>query len=354
MNIFICNRYDSKKENIYVISPKFPLDKNNIKVLKNPLVKNLILEEINNINKNSITNINNTNNPNSEESEELQIIDYPYSPVTSNINLGNHFKNKFRYDSSVDYSTSFYNCFDIETVEEKKQIRMNRNNSNIERKKEGYYGNSNIKDKFESKFMLNESQIDVEDTIKGEDNINITKLKSINKNIGFKKNANNIRLISNNLKKKKNYLEKIPLNSTNILKINNDTNENNNTFIKRKPNINIFNKSISKKKKNNNTMKYNTRTKLIPKINPKEFLNSTTKITKNNSKQSNNNFKIINNYDIDDDIFMKKIYQRKISNDKKNINNNITNSKEIIRSIKKKLQKDKIYGINNYDNLKKK
>ena len=354
MNIFICNRYDSKKENIYVISPKFPFDKNNIKVLKNPLVKNLILEEINNINKNSITNINNTNNPNSEESEELQIIDYPYSPVTSNINLGNHFKNKFRYDSSVDYNTSFYNCFDIETVEEKKQIRMNRNNSNIERKKEVYYGNSNIKDKFESKFMLNESQIDVEDTIKGEDNINITKLKSINKNIGFKKNANNIRLISNNLKKKKNYLEKIPLNSTNKLKINNNTDDNNNTFIKRKPNINIFNKSISKKKKNNNTMKYNTRTKLIPKINPKEFLNSTTKITKNNSKQSNNNFKIINNYDIDDDIFMKKIYQRKISNDKKNINNNITNSKEIIRSIKKKLQKDKIYGINNYDNIKKK
>ena len=47
MNIFICNRYDSHKEKIYVISPKTPFNKYNLKLLKYPFLKNLLLKEIN-------------------------------------------------------------------------------------------------------------------------------------------------------------------------------------------------------------------------------------------------------------------------------------------------------------------
>ena len=52
MNFFICNRYDSKKENFYVLSSKIPNKKYISKKIKSPILKNLLLEEINNLNKN--------------------------------------------------------------------------------------------------------------------------------------------------------------------------------------------------------------------------------------------------------------------------------------------------------------
>ena len=347
MNIFICNLYDSKKENVYVLS-KIPISKDNRIHFKNPFLKNLLLEEINNLNQNSINNIEKTNNLNSEESEELQIIDYPYSHLSSNINLGNRFVKKFNNNSSIYDDNSYYNCFNIENAEERDQIKLNRSNNVIKRKNQIFSGNNNLnlKNKFMNKFQLDDSQIDIEDTIKGEDNINITKIKSLNKKFGVKRKGHNIKIISNNSRKKG---LKNPLSNSNNLIFNN-TKYNNNTFIKKKSNLNIFNKSNSKKKSNNNTIKYTSKTKLNTKFNPNELLNMTTKIDKIKSKQNNKNIKI-HNFNTDNEVVeMNNYYFKKTNNHNKNINSNndkLNKSRDIIRSIKKKLQKDKFNGINN-------
>ena len=342
MNFFICNRYDSQKENLFIISPKTPFIKDKLKKIKNPFLKNLLLEEINNLNKNSISNIDITNNQNSEESEELQVIDYPYNNSQPFIKLGNRLSNRFKYNSynsSIDSDkTTYFNCFNFDNIEEKNQVRMNRNKKNISEIKANYTGNKNIKNEFDNKLKLDESQIDVDDTIKGEDNINI---------------------------KKGVYANKISLNNTNKLNINNKK-RNNNTFIKKKPKINLLNKSLSKKKKNNNnTMNYNNQTEINSLINANEFLNQTSKINKNKLKQninqkillnnSKNNNRIINTNYSNDDIKINNYRHKKIYDTNNNINNidNLNNSREIIRSIKRKIQKEFIYGSNKNINTKK-
>ena len=257
MNFFICNRYDSKKENIYIISPKSPITKDNLKLLKYPFLKSLLIEDIHNINNNDISQ----NVQNSDNSEQLEIIEYPYSPSQSNNILENHFVNKYEEsNSSIDNESSLYNCFNWDKIEEKNQIKINKkrkinemnkiNNNNISKT------SLNINNK--NKFKLNDSEIDVDDTIKGEDNFNITKLKSMNKNIGIKRKTN-INLIPKDIKLKKiSNLNKLPLNNLNISNINNIKHTNNNTFsIKRNSNKNKFINSDLKIKTTNNTLRYN-------------------------------------------------------------------------------------------------
>ena len=41
MNIFICNKYDSKKEDIHIITPNIPIDKNWISYYNYEKIKNL-------------------------------------------------------------------------------------------------------------------------------------------------------------------------------------------------------------------------------------------------------------------------------------------------------------------------
>ena len=366
MNFFICNRYDSQKENLFIISSKTPFIKDKIKKIKNPFLKNLLLEEINNLNKISISNIDLTNNQNSDESEDLQVIDYPSNNSQPFIKLGNRLSNKLKYNSfnsSIDSDKTYFNCFNFDNVEEKNQVRMNRNknNNNISGIKESYTRNKNLLDKFDNKLKLDDSQIDVDDTIKGEDNINITKLKSLNKKLGNKKHSNNIKIISNNNIKKGGYVNKISLNNTNKLNINNKK-YNNNTFIKKNPKINLLNKSLSKKKKNNNnnSMNFNSKTEINSLINTNDPLNNTYKINKNKLKQnikqkiflnkSKNNNRIINTNYSNDDIRINNYKHKNVYD----INNNINNSKDIIRSIKRKIQKDLVYGTNNNINNKKK
>ena len=337
MNFFICNRYDSKRENFYVLSSKLPNKKNNLKKYKSPILKNLLLEEINNLNKNRIPNIDKSSDKYSDDSGALQIIDYPYAESQPFIKLKNRFSNKFKYnssESSIDEDKSYYNCFHFDKVEENTQITTNKN-----RKKEIYSSHNNSKNKFEKKLKLDDSQIDIEDTIKGEDNININKLKLINKRFENKKKANNIKLISKNYKKGGiKHLNDISLNNYNKLNIN-EIKFNNNTFIKKRPNINILNKSLSKNKKNNNTLKSTNKIKTNLLINSNESLNSTYKIDNNKLKKNNNNPKIDNYYN--------KIYNK--NNNIKNINKN----KDIILAIKKKIQKDAIYRANNIINKNK-
>jgi len=358
MNFFICNRYDSQRENLYIISPKGPFTKNNLKQFKGHFLKNLLLEEINNIDKNSISNIGITNNQNPEDSEELQVIEYPYSQSQPFIKLGNRFSNRFKYNSSIDSDKSYYNCFNFDNIEEKNQIRMYRNNKDINETKEINTENDNPRKKFDNKFKLNDSQIDVEDTIKGEDNINISKLKSFYKNFENKRQTHNIKLIPNKNKNKKNKnLNQIFLNDTNKLNLN-DLEYNNNTFIKKNAKINILNKSLSKKKKNN-TLKHYSKTNSL--INTNEFLNTTSRMDKNKPIKSNNpkinlneskkNIRTRNkNYSNNNNIQMKNYNNKNLNEHRDNINNN----KEIIRSIKRKIQRDMVYGVNNNINIKKK
>ena len=333
MNFFICNRYDSKKENFYVLSSKIPNKKYISKKIKSPILKNLLLEEINNLNKNKVSNIHKCNDKNSEESEDLQIIDYPYIESQPFVKLKNRFSKKFKCnssDSSIDEDKSYYNCFNFDKIEEKNQITTNKN-----KKKEMYCSYNNSKNKFEQKLKLDDSQIDIEDTIKGEDHININKLKSVNKKFGNKKQTHNIKLISKNYKKGGiNYLNKDSLNNSNKLNIN-KAKFNNNTFIKKRPNINVLNKSFSKNKKNNITLKSTNKLKINSLINSNESLNTTYKIDKNSD-----NLKI-------DNYYHKNLYNK--NNNIKNINNN----KDIILAIKKKIKKEAIYRANNINISKK-
>ena len=349
MNFFICNRYDSKKENIFILSSKSPINKNNYKLLKYPFLKNLLLEEIHNINNNDVSQ----NLQNSDNSEQLEIIDYPYSSSKSNNNLGNHFINKCTENkNSIDNESSYYNCFTWDKIEEKNQIKMDKqrlnNNSknNISKTSLNIISNKN-------KFKLNDSEIDIDDTIKGEDNFNITKLKSINKNIGIKRKAN-INLIPKDIRLNKiKNLNKLPLNITNI---NNMKNKNNNTFsIKRNLNKNKnYSNSNLKNKTTNRTLRYNN-IKTNININT-NIPNTTRKIDKNISKKNNkqiinnnkNQYQVISKNKSDDNIFLNSNFQKEIySSNKKNNINNIKNSKNAIRPIKRKIQKELIYGKNN-------
>jgi len=365
MNIFICNRYDSHKEKIYVISPKTPFNKYNLKLLKYPFLKNLLLKEINNTDKNEISNsISTQKYQNSEDSEELQIIDYPYSQIHSNINLGNHLSNKLKkIKYSDDIGNSCYDCFDIEKNEEPNQIRLYENDNEIN---DIFTENNNVKTRINNinKFKLNDSEIDVEDTIKGEDNINISKLKSGNKNFGIIRKTHNINLIPKySMKNKIKNTEKISLNNTNKSNINNIT-YNNNTFIKGNSKIGKFIKSSSKSKKNN-TLKYISKTNIISKINNKELFNTTGRIDKNKSKKSINNNKQkknlntsknnirLFNKNYSNDNFQINNYFHKEKENKNNIND-INNSRKIIQSIKKKMQKNMIYQSNNNISKKRK
>ena len=327
MNFFICNRYDSKKENIFILSSKSPINKDNYKLLKNPLLKNLLLEEIHNISNNDLSQ----NLQNSDKSEQLEIIEYPYTSSLSNNNLGNNFVNKFKENNnSIDNETSFYNCFSWDKIEEKNQINMNKkirfnnSNNNISKTNLNIISNKN-------KLRLNDSEIDVDDTIKGEDNFNITKLKSLNKNIGIKKKTN-INLIPKDIKFKKiKNLNNLLLNNTNINYIKY---KNNNTFsIKRNSDKNKFNNTSLKNKSKNSTLRYNN-IKSNFNVNTNESFNTTRKIDKNKSKKNNKQIKqkininnnknrnrILRKNNSDDNILLNNYFNmEKYNNNKININ----------------------------------
>ena len=347
MNFFICNRYDSKKENIFILSPKSQINKDNYKLLKYPYLKKLLLEEIHNINNNDISQ----NIQNSDNSEPLEIIDYPYSSSLSNNNLGNHFINKCKENkNSIDNESSFYNCFSWDKIEEKNQIKTDKQRV-INNSKNNISKTSLNIISYKNKFKLNDSEIDVDDTIKGEDNFNITKLKSINKKNGIKRKTN-INLIHKNIKfnKIKN-MNKLPLNNINNMKY-----KSNNTFpIKRNLNKNkYYPNSNLKNKTTNRTLRYNNINTNF-NINDNEPLNTTRKIDKNKLMKNNKQIININNtknqYHImrknmrDDNILFNNYFQKEIhSSNKENNINNIKNSKNVIRSIKKKIQKEPIYG----------
>ena len=107
MNFFICNRYDSKNEDIYLISPNNDIndDQNNL----NQEVQSSNNEE----NAFVIEKYKNRKKPASEsleESEELQIIEYPYKQQQNQFH--NIFQNdKPKYDGSFINNIQYFDNF---------------------------------------------------------------------------------------------------------------------------------------------------------------------------------------------------------------------------------------------------
>ena len=342
MNFFICNRYDSKREKIYILTPNNSLNKDNLNLLKYPFLRSMLSEDINNINLKdySINNIS----KNSDNSE-INIIDYPYV----NTNIGHQLANKFKNGNHK----SYYNCLNTDNDDENNQIKINnkKNQININNKIYSELKNSNFK--LKNKLKLNDSEIDVEDTIKGEDNINISKLKQIKINFGVKNQNNNIKKVSNKIYKK-GKIKSFNKNSLNELNINNISND-----IKNIPSNKKINITNSKIKLTNKTSNFNNKPKINLKIKENNILNITSKTDKNKSK--NNITKEIN---LNDSKKQKRLilknnsdynipissYEQKVIYNTNNSNYN-DKKKKIINSIKKKMQK----GINNFkdNNIKK-
>ena len=175
MNFFFCNQYESKNEDIYMITPKMPFDKNNsisnnnLKSLKNNYKLFKIENEKNNISKGNDI----------EESDELQIIDYPYQPhqIYYNINTLCNNKSK-RKTSSVEFKNfSIFNYYN-NSINNTKFFYEDKIIKDINKMKNSFscLSNPNI-DNINNSNCYKKLDIDELDNIKGEDNINISKLK---------------------------------------------------------------------------------------------------------------------------------------------------------------------------------
>ena len=191
MNFFICNRYDSKNEDIYIITPNIPLDNYKVYYYKKDDVTNLNIEKLHQFENDENNKINTSQN--NEDSEELQIIDYPYPSHQTHNNLNSFYSNnsnkskisnsfldnnnKF-FNSSNNNNESFYEHKIIKDLNERKHSFSCFTNSILEKT---INNNSN-----NNKLYSENSDNDIEDTIKGEDNINISKLK-MRKNLIIKK-----------------------------------------------------------------------------------------------------------------------------------------------------------------------
>ena len=110
MNIFICNRYDSKSEDIYIITSHLPDDKDKIYYYKYDSKKNIYIRKTYHILREE--GKDNNISQNNEPSEELQIIDYPYQTQEINNDLNLHNSNKSKINNSfISNNTQYFNCF---------------------------------------------------------------------------------------------------------------------------------------------------------------------------------------------------------------------------------------------------
>ena len=223
MYIFICNRYESKNEDLYIISQKMPFDKDKIYYYKYDNYKNL--DNVNHLRKETINNNNICQN--SEESDELQIIDYPYQhqhlhqhqqhqhqhqhqPQHQHQHqqiYNNHLKknnsNRIRNNNSFINNNNKRNYHQPKNADE--NIKIKNLIHKVGRKKHSFsfITNPSIKNKINNKINFGNSDSDIDDTIKGEDNVNITKYKMRYKNIQNNNNNLNNKPINIFYKKKK-------------------------------------------------------------------------------------------------------------------------------------------------------
>ena len=174
MNFFICNRYETKNEDIYLIRRS-----------KNPTKKSYYYEEeyydsILNPEKTFILTKNDNQKPETESidnSEELQIIEYPYKHQQAQNNLKKGILNKSKMGRSfINNFQYFAQISNMNNNEEKKLKKdLNKNSSNA-------CLSTNFERNVDDRLLSDDFEFDLEDTIKGEDNINIKKLNMENKN----------------------------------------------------------------------------------------------------------------------------------------------------------------------------
>ena len=359
MNLFICNRIDNTNEDVYILTPNLPFDIYNdkyklhyFKYNQNKsinLEKTLVLSQKEDIKK--ITKHN------SEESEELQIIDYPYkSQRTPNELNESFFYNSKITNSYIDNNSGVYNCLNLNNNDEKCFENKKAKKQNSKKQSLSFLSNSNIKRNYNESMY---SDLYLEDTIKGEDNINISILKNENRimNMNLKKQKNKMKKFENNIYSKNKsipYYYKnniINKNRLNLSKIEN------NLKINKKLKMNQPIKKLSNKKgiQNANSQKKenikpriklsackNIKTNKKPSINNQINLRTNYKNYYNSSENNIVNYKDkspINNrlqktFSVNN-IYNDGLRPRDIDDSKRYIND----SKLIIEQIKKKIKK---------------
>ena len=174
MNFFICNRYETKNEDIYLI-----------RRCKNPTKKSYYYEEeyydsILNPEKTFILSKNDNQKPETESldnSDELQIIEYPYKHQQSQNNLKKCILNKAKTGRSFINDFQYFAKISNMNNNEEKQLKkdLNKNSSNA-------CLSTNFERNVDDRLLSDDFEFDLEDTIKGEDNINFKKLNLENKN----------------------------------------------------------------------------------------------------------------------------------------------------------------------------
>jgi len=379
MNIFICNHYDSKNEDIYIISKNIPFDKDKIYYYIYNNYKKLALEKTLQLSKEQSKK--NSISQNNEESDELQIIDYPYQPkhqqADNNLNTYNSNKSSFIDNNSSPY----YNCFNKpkhidESIDKNKLIK------NFRRKKHSFICLSNANSNLDNTINNNNNKIylestDIQDTIKGEDNINISTFKLRYQNIK-NKNKNPIINQKNNIKsnnifnKNKN---KTPYQNTTIRKSSQKINKiythkgvntNKNIILANRPNqklINLKGQKTTKIRKKQNIRppinkyeKFNTfhqKCKQNLNSNLKSDFSFGTDYKKNkyfydsvnniyNKDRINKKNNIIHKNYSDNNILINGYKDKENYNIYNNNNKYINNSKDIIDTIKREIKKEMV------------
>ena len=359
MNLFICNRIDNTKEDIYILSPNLPFDiyndKYKLHLYKYNQNKSINLEKTLVLSQDEDRKTNTKHNK--EDSDELQIIDYPYKSQRTHNELNESFFYNSKITSSfIDNNSGVYNCLNLNNND--KRYFGNKKVKDKNRKKESFsfLSNSNIyRNCNESRY----SELSLEDTIKGEDNINISMLKNenLNKNMNLKKQKNKMKKFENNIYRKNksipyyyknNLINKNRLNMSKIennLKINKKLKMNQpskklcnkkgikNTYSQKKENIKPRIKlSTSKNLKSNKKQNINNQINL--RTNYKNYYDSSeSNIFKYKNKSPINN-RLQKTFS-DNNIYNYGLRPREIDDNKRYINE----SKVIIEKIKKKIKK---------------
>ena len=364
MNLFICNRIDNTNEDIYILTPNLPFDiyndKYKLHYYKYNQNKSLNLEKTLVLSPKEDRKENSKHN--SEESDELQIIDYPYKSQRSHNELNeSFFYNSKITNSYIDNNSGVYNCLNLNNNDEKYAGNKKAKDKNRKKQSFSFSSNSNNNRNYNESMY---SDLNLEDTIKGEDNINISILKNenmnMNMNMNLKKQKNKMKNFENcRYSKNKSIPYYYKNNIINKNRINMSKIENN-IKINKKPKMNQPIKKLSNKKgiKNTNSQKKEN-------IKPRIKL-STSKNFKSNKKQNiNNQICLRTNYKnyynssennlvnyknkipmnnrlhktfSDNNIFNYGLRPREIDDSKRYIND----SKPIIEQIKKKIKKKSV------------
>ena len=347
MNFFLCNQYDSKNEDIYMITPKTPFDKSNLISKKNiNSIKPYKLIKIENEKNNNLSN-------NIEESEELQIIDYPYQSHQIYYNLNSYCFNKSKINNSSIENKKFsiFNCYNC-SKNNKNYFYEDKIMNDIKKMKNSfsYMSNpnfDNIENIIKNKFCDKNIDIDDQDTIKGEDNFNISKL-----NIRKNERINNIKNIPNNKYNNKSlnkdnsikyggfYIPKIYTNNSISYNKKKVVTERNKKYKKKIANLSLKDNIKSKENQYNHINKKITNNL---NINKKDNLSFNNNYINNNkclcnprkSSKRNNLRNLIYKNNSNNNIYMNRYKEKEHY-----YNEYINDNKKIIDIIKKKIKND--------------